>query len=818
MKRLGLSLAIAAAMGLTACGGSSSSSSTPSAATVSGTASKGIVIDGQVKAFLFDENGVPEVTAIAETTTDENGDYALTIPGQHKGKPIYIQVTSDGTATMKCDLAAGCEGAAFGEAYTLDSTDFSMGAVIPESSGTESVGLTPLTTAAATKALTSIEAAAGDADAAAAIQVANSSVASTLNDILGLTGADAVTSITDVPVVDLTDSTEVESTLSDGDNTAIQMAAINAAVVSAVQDDNAGSTIEQAITTFAEDLAEGALVGNTATPGVTDLAEILADAVDILGEVDAGEQDAALTQIETDVTTEQGNAANEAPDEEVDDTPSPEASSDEIIQVKAFVKELRELGATIDASTAGTGENEDTIETILNDFDAQIDAADMVSSTDADASMTALGKAVEAIVEVFDANFEPGANGPTLKEGATIQSIEALAASSISIESPETGLLVSISLNGSALIFTVDNDEFNVTIDDVVEVSTDVNVTATVTTFTLVDAIEETTTGTTTSEGGETTTELGKLTGAANFNIAGSVQAGSIDLTLENGMVTADLVADIDEEDNETENGRTNESDNTFTLTGFHLDLNVNMAQVPGTYNQTVITTENAMSFSGGLDITVSSLVFTDGDNDTNNWQANTYDETETQTLELDNVTFDLDGTFGNSLEEFDASFHFEGDASGVAAFSETYAESFDGETYNDSNTSEGGETEEAYASAMMSLTFDAKLGGIADEVTFSFEVERTGFDDASATLDLAYPGRTISIEADVTAIDGIELSERSLTLSNNDGVVMTLESNEVESGEDDTLTGSITIGGVEYGEIDGDFIFYTDTTFESAF
>ncbi len=818
MKRLGLSLAIAAAMGLTACGGSSSSSSTPSAATVSGTASKGIVIDGQVKAFLFDENGVPEVTAIAETTTDENGDYTLTIPGQHKGKPIYIQVTSDGSATMKCDLAAGCDGAAFGESYTLDSTDFSMGAVIPESSGTESVGLTPLTTAAATKALTSIEAAAGDADAAAAIQVANSSVASTLNDILGLTGADAVTSITDVPVVDLTDSTEVESTLSDGDNTAIQMAAINAAVVSAVQDDNAGSTIEQAITTFAEDLAEGALVGNTATPGVTDLAEILADAVDILGEVDAGEQDAALTQIETDVTTEQGNAANEAPDEEVDDTPSPEASSDEIIQVKAFVKELRELGATIDASTAGTGENEDTIETILNDFDAQIDAADMVSSTDADASMTALGKAVEAIVEVFDANFEPGANGPTLKEGATIQSIEALAASSISIESPETGLLVSISLSGSALIFTVDNDEFNVTIDDVVEVSTDVNVTATVTTFTLVDAIEETTTGTTTSEGGETTTELGKLTGAANFNIAGSVQAGSIDLTLENGMVTADLVADIDEEDNETENGRTNESDNTFTLTGFHLDLNVNMAQVPGTYNQTVITTENAMSFSGGLDITVSSLVFTDGDNDTNNWQANTYDETETQTLELDNVTFDLDGTFGNSLEEFDASFHFEGDASGVAAFSETYAESFDGETYNDSNTSEGGETEEAYASAMMSLTFDAKLGGIADEVTFSFEVERTGFDDASATLDLAYPGRTISIEADVTAIDGIELSERSLTLSNNDGVVMTLESNEVESGEDDTLTGSITIGGVEYGEIDGDFIFYTDTTFESAF
>jgi len=835
MKRLGLSLAIAAAMGLTACGGSSSSSSTPSAATVSGTASKGIVIDGQVKAFLFDANGVPEVTAIAETTTDENGDYTLTIPGQHKGKPIYIQVTSDGSATMKCDLAAGCDGAAFGESYTLDSTDFSMGAVIPESSGSESVGLTPLTTAAATKALTSIEAAAGDADAAAAIQVANSSVASTLNDILGLTGENAVTSITDVPVVDLTDSTEVESTLTDGDSTAIQMAAINAAVVSAVQDDNAGSTIEQAITTFAEDLAEGALVGNTATPGVTDLAEILADAVDILGEVDAGEQGAALTEIAEDVGDDQEAAEEEAPDEEVDDTPSPEASSDEIIQAKAFVKELRELGATIDNSTAGTGENEDTIENILNDFDAQIDAADMVSSDDADAAMEAMGKAVEAIVEVFDANFEPGENGPTLKEGASIESFEALP---INIVSEETGLTVNISLSGLTPVFSVDNDDFTVEINDGEEVSTDVNVTATITKFTLVDNIVETEVenppaeeeiaqaeeGTAQAqavalpESSVTTTEVGTLTGAANFNIVGSVQAGSIDLTLENGLLTADLVADIDESDTETGTGRTNESDNTFTLTGFNLDLNVNMDQVPGTYGETVITAANAMSFSGGLDISVASAIITESDDDTNDWQNNTFDETETQTLKLGEVTFDLDGTFGNSLDEFDASFHFEGDASGVAAFSETYAESFDGETYSESDTSSGGETEEAYASAMMSLTFDAKLGGIADEVTFSFEVERTGFDDASATLDLAYPGRTISITADVTAIDGIELSERSLTLSNNDGVVMTLESNEVESGEDDTLTGSITIGGVEYGEIDGDFIFYTDTTFESAF
>mgnify|MGYP000730503961 CR=1 FL=1 len=811
MKRLGLSLAIAAAMGLSACGGSSSSSSSKSA-TVSGTASKGIVIAGQVKAFLFDENGIPETDAIAETTTDENGDYSLKIPGSHKGKPIYIQVTSDGTATMKCDLAAGCDDVAFGGSYTLDSTDFSMGAVIPKSSGSEPVGLTPLTTAAATKALNSIEAAAGEADAAAAIQVANSSVASTLNDILGLTGDDAVTSITDVPVVDLTNSTEVESTLSNGDDTAIQMAAINAAAISAVQEDNAGSSIEEAITTFAEDLAEGALVGNASDDTVTDLSEILADAVEILAEVDAGEQDAALTQIETDVTADQVAADAEEPDEEVDDTPSPEATSDEIVQVKAFIEELRELGASIDGSTAGSGDNEDTIENILNDFDIQIDAADMASSDDADAAMEALGKATQAIVEVFDANFEPGESGPTLKEGASIESLEALP---LSIVSEETGLTVNISLSGSTPVFEVDNNNFTVVMDDGTGISTDVNVTATITTFTLVDALTETEEGSTDAEGGLTTTEVGTLTGAANFNIEGSVQAGTIDLTLQNGLVTANLVADIDEEDNETTTGHSNTSDNTFTLTGLHFDLDIQMDQIVGGD----ITAANAMSFDGGLDFTISRAVFTSSDDDTNNWSTGTYDETETQTLELDEVTFDLNGTFGNSLEEFDASFHFEGDATGVSAFSETYAESFNGEVFNESDTSTGGETEEAYADALMRLTFDAKLGGVSDEVTFSFEVERTGFDDASATLDLTYPGRSIEIAATVTGLDDEATGTGSLTLSNNDGVTIQLNVAESDSEqEDDTLTGTITLDGVEYGEIDGDFIYYSDTTFESAF
>ena len=77
MKKLGLSVAIAAALGLTACGGGGGGgggSSAPAGATVSGTASKGIVIGGKVNAYLFKSDGTPDTTTVATATTDANGD------------------------------------------------------------------------------------------------------------------------------------------------------------------------------------------------------------------------------------------------------------------------------------------------------------------------------------------------------------------------------------------------------------------------------------------------------------------------------------------------------------------------------------------------------------------------------------------------------------------------------------------------------------------------------------------------------------------------------------------------------------------------
>ena len=235
MKKLGLSLAIAAAAGLSACGGSSGGGSTAaSGTTVSGTASKGIVISGLVSAYLFDDAGVPETDAITTATTDSNGDYTLSIPAEHTGKPVYIVVDdNDGAASMKCDIASGCDNdgdgtadVAFGETLDLAAGDLEMTAVLPEVAAEVSVNVTPLTTVAAAVAVDAISTGVvTDFNIQEAVNNANSQVA----DRFGLMG-----DVTQIPVVDLTDATDVAAIAMDNAD-AVQAAAINAAIVSAVQ-------------------------------------------------------------------------------------------------------------------------------------------------------------------------------------------------------------------------------------------------------------------------------------------------------------------------------------------------------------------------------------------------------------------------------------------------------------------------------------------------------------------------------------------------------------------------------------------------------
>jgi len=804
MKRIGLSIAIAAALGLSGCfGGSSSSSSGVTDSTVSGTASKGIIISGLVSAHLFDENGVREETPIATAITDENGKYSLTIPAEHKGKPLYIDISNnaagDVAATMKCDISGGCgDGINFGDAYTLED-DFSLGAVLPETGGTVSVNLTPFTTAAAKKALSAIEAVGGGSGVASLITNANSSVANTLNDILGSTLA----SVNDIPVVDLTDTAAVAAAVAAGDTIDVKVAALNAAVVSAVQADDSALSIEQAIDTFTDNLADNALVGNSSDESVTDVAEILAEAEEVLADVstaatEAGTESAELTELTEEIETVQNEAAAEEPDAEVDDTPSPTAGSANLDKVKAFVEELRELGTVIDGKTVKEGG--DSVADILDGFDLQIDAADMISGDDAEIAMEALARSVSAIEDVYDLNFDTETGLPTLASELTTFPA--------TVTSVEEGFDVIIEKTDDVFTFTVDDSvevELENDTGEITTESADVNVTATVNTLTIVEVENEPTIE------GNATLEGGTIDADVDINITGTVSTTTIDLTVTNGIVKGNL--DIVSEELNSEDPAVVETDDaTFELNGFVFDLDVVLSQ------KEVGGITDPLIFTGGLAFNVSNLEYIEDEEEINDQSSGGVGWLDKYTYSLDVVGLDITGTFANTEDEsFDMAFSINADASNVPSLMETFEN-------QDKTESTGGETETNFVAADASLTFDAMLDGVADAVTFSFNVERTGFDDVEASVGLSYPGRTITIEATGGNLDSDGSALASLTLTNNDGVVMQIDADESIVDEDEEITGTIKVNGdtatyAELANVNGvDIIRYSDGTFVSAF
>lgn len=872
MKKLGLSLAIAATLGLTACGGGSggSGSSTSAGGSVSGTASKGIVIGGLVSAYLFDSSGVPETTAIATATTNAQGDYSLSVPAEHLGKPLFIVVDDNGgSATMKCDIAGGCDAdgnpattddiTPFGGTFALGSGGLTMSAVLPQASSSVSVNVTPLTTVAAELARSEIGAGASDQRIAIAIATANSQISTTF----GL-GAD----ITQIPVVDLTDATEVAAAAPDNaSNKALNYAAINAAIVSAVQSDAAGTSpvdIGTAITSYASNVvASGGVITNAVTDTNTSLAEILAQAVAVIDTVEAQVSD-AIDEAALDGDLADAQSATPSDTGALEEPNATDPLLANLAKVKDFVEELRELGVAIDASIVNEGEaSEDTVLNILNGFDAQVDAAQTLTSSDNEAVIQGLSEAMAAIVEVYEANVEQ------------IGVDQIAAGNYTSLE----GVAVTVTVNG-AVTLSVDQ-AIDVEVDGQT-LSADVDISAVLTDLTLDEAITDAPgevftasnapgtylqSGTTTivlnaggsgtytdgdgfsssiswmavdgaleitwqdgDEGGVDRYELdygniydggftvsydagddgtvddvffeslvregydgvettnGTISGAIDFNVDGTVAAGGVNLSVTNGTVQANMSGTIDESWTWTDDAYGDQNDNSWSLSGFLIDLDATLAQT------TSESVSDPISFTGGIEVSLSSLNI---DEFTNFDEDYSQDFTEEDTFTLSNMGvfgLVLDGAVSNTTgESFDLRIALELDGSGVPAYTSDYMASYIGGIYEDSETRTGGETESSFVDVGLNIRFDAALAGVSDALTLEFDVQRTAYDDASATLDISYPGRDIVIAADIAGIDGNDGNDDasgSMTITNvNDGIVITVTGDESIANEEEELS-----------------------------
>jgi trimeric autotransporter adhesin len=893
MKCLGLSLAIAAAMGLSGCGGSgggSSASSPSSSSTVSGTASKGIVSAGLVEAFLF-VNGEPDTSnsAIASSTTAANGTYSLSIPSIHEGKPLFIRISSTDATSMKCDIAGGCDADGdpattnditdFGASFDLSAGELTMSAVLPQATQTVAVNVTPLTTVAAELAKDAIATGASDNAIGVAISTANSQVSTTF----GL-GAD----ITQIPVVDLTDADDVEANAG-SNNAAINYAAINAAIVSAKQSDANGAgypvDIGAAITQFAQEVVDDrGLIENAANDEDTSIADILAEAVKVIDTVEAEvtdeiEEDALDTQLS------EAEAAPETTEGELEEPSDTAGLLGNYEKVKAFVEELRELGTAIDSSLVGEGEGAQTVETILDGFEDQIDAADMLSSTDAEGAIVALGDAMAAIIEVYEAEVEEigvdtiSAGNYDSPEGIAVAVEVAEGVTTFyvqeTLEVDVDGEIIPAVTEITAVLTTLDfaddvtefpGDQFTVAnvpgsytqqdgdltstvilnanntgtfqdagedpgeiawevVDGVLEISwTDEQDVLNVDRYSfdsgpnvhsgnftieyLVNGqLQETYSASWRREGYDAT-ESGSVSGEINFSVSGSISVGAVSLELNSGTVQASLVGSIDETRSGVEATYLVEYDNEVALTDLLLNLDAEISQTVG--GEVV----DPLAFAGAIDVSLSRVELSE----TGEYNASKRGPFSMTADSLGIFELVLEGRVSNAAtEEFNIFFGLELNGTGVPAYTESFNKIYSSGSglIDDKVGSSGGETEANFVGVSLDLRFDAELSGVTDALDVALIIERTAYDDASATLDLSYPGRDIEIVASATGLDTDNNADGEMTITNvNDGIVIFVDFDDSAATEDEEVSVEIRMDTNADNVVDeDDFLFAQKVT-----
>jgi hypothetical protein len=207
---------------IASCGGGSDNASDPTSSTVSsenvvnGTAAKGIIKNGIVKVYGV-TNGQKNSETLAESNTDNNGDYSVTV-NNYTG-PLFVEISADPNKTkMICDINPSCGDIAFGDEIQLDE-DFSIKAVVElETNKTAIANVSAITSLVATFAeeQSNID--------STIISNANSQVA----NLFGMTGK-----LSEKPIINITD----EASLRDASDDVLQMAVLNSAIASSMGDD-----------------------------------------------------------------------------------------------------------------------------------------------------------------------------------------------------------------------------------------------------------------------------------------------------------------------------------------------------------------------------------------------------------------------------------------------------------------------------------------------------------------------------------------------------------------------------------------------------
>jgi hypothetical protein len=750
------------------CGGGGSSSDSPAdTSQIDGKAVKGALINANVQIFAV-EDGNLAAEPLAEGTTDQTGAFSLSLPEPFSG-PAKIVVRADGSSsTMRCDSFGGCDADGDGgpevdygdEFFLSDSYQLVLYTVIAPGAGAVKRYPTALSDLAARLAEEN-----PFGLNPASIEGANSQVA----NLFGLTG-----DLTATPVADASDPDALGG-LESADS--VKLSLLSAGVLNAANDVYARLSAEEALRAFADQFVsdEGQLYQNYG--GFDDrvsLADILVGAIGagnlVPGSVElgsTGEQIDNELMLASDPSREGEFTKAE---------PSPGAGSEALAQAKQLVQDVRDL---INATNLGP------LETAARGFGDEIDAAATLVNEDANAVYSSLSQAAGAIFEA--------ASAVALGDYAS-GNPDYLASNGVSV-----GVVPSSSPEDTGGLFTVDADIEGVLVQ-----------------------IEATVEGRYELTGGPTAPILDRndTYRFENFVIAIEGRAESVGLIAqieENSRAAAAITASLREASSPVRI----EEEYEIDVTGLSLQLSTQVIQ------KSTLTVENPITFDGDLQVSVGELAY-----------ARTYDDCifcdlgdsttgafifEREEVLVDEAMLSIGGSISNTQGEriqvaITASVAFNGIGLSRETFQDFNNFCFFCVTEDFDLVGVSG-SEEGYIGGSLAIDVQAELEGISDETHVAFSASKTGRESGTASLSVRWNGRSLTLSAvgeDLRSLNA--LSSGPLVITNQDGLELTIDTNQDLFEVGTLVKGDELLGQVE--RIDDDFalVRFVDGTFESIF
>ncbi|MCW8995799.1 MAG: hypothetical protein OQK77_08285, partial [Psychromonas sp.] len=131
-------------------------------------------------------------------------------------------------------------------------------------------------------------------------------------------------------------------------------------------------------------------------------------------------------------------------------------------------------------------------------------------------------------------------------------------------------------------------------------------------------------------------------------------------------------------------------------------------------------------------------------------------------------------------------------------------------------------ETADNFVQGTFTVTADLNVSELP-QASVVASASRTAFAGGNAQVTVSYDGSSFTIAAESDDLEAEEYPTATLSITNPDGVKLSVNMSETQNGDDYELAGTVSVGGTAVGTIEETdnglvLVRYTDGTFETLY